>query len=312
VIDCVRIGTAGSSYPARPPGRLRSQTPAKAGRALSRPESVAESLRTMPERSVPYPALPKLPDAPGHPVSEYLKLVIAFSSAAHLWRYAERDGRGEDAAAERARCGELLCEVDNARWEAVAAGHLLGESVLEVGRLLDLIRECLYGLVQVGPDEPDWPDCNEAEWALAEAVWPLFNLLAAARVAGRRAVVAHGQGELLALNQDTRVPRPALPSTAACRLSVRGQALLLDGEAVTVNAAADGRTSLLAVLADLIAHPGGWRTGSEIAADAEKAGVVLNGRRICRYLRLAPPAVMELIDSDRRKGYILLPEAWRR
>jgi hypothetical protein len=97
----------------------------------------------------------------------------------------------------------------------------------------------------------------------------------------------------------------------SCRLQIVDGALCLDGAPVAVEATAEGRSAVFAILADLLAHPLQWRTGAEIA-EAAPMDVILDARHIGRHLKPLPDAVRALIQTNRKKGSRVVPDAWGR
>jgi hypothetical protein len=101
---------------------------------------------------------------------------------------------------------------------------------------------------------------------------------------------------------------PPPPPPVTCRLAVLDGGLFLDGEPVPVGGTTETRAALLAVIADLVAHPGVWRTSGEIANDAPQSVIVQAGR-IWRYLQKLPKNVRALVESSTRLGYRLTSAA---
>jgi hypothetical protein len=98
------------------------------------------------------------------------------------------------------------------------------------------------------------------------------------------------------------------PTEPECRLRIDGERLLLDGSLVEIDCTSERRSGVLAILADLIAHRGCWRSGLTMQ---EAADVPLDGSHIRRYLTSLPKVVCDLIESKDGTGYLLARAAWR-
>jgi hypothetical protein len=121
------------------------------------------------------------------------------------------------------------------------------------------------------------------------------------------------------IGADEQAPPPPSPDPPARptrrprhrgRLSVKGNHLLLDGLAVSLDMTADRRASALCFLSHLIRAGGTWISSREInKAEDQKAGKGLPGERWDKVRRELPAHVSALIESRPGAGYRLIPEA---
>jgi hypothetical protein len=86
----------------------------------------------------------------------------------------------------------------------------------------------------------------------------------------------------------------------------------LDGEPVSLELIGEGRQAALCYLGHLLRVEGDWISGPEInAAEQQRPGGLVN-QRWDRVRASLPEQIQSLIESNRRKGYRLTPEAWRK
>jgi hypothetical protein len=97
-----------------------------------------------------------------------------------------------------------------------------------------------------------------------------------------------------------------------CRLQLVGGRVLLDGNEVPLGLTAERRADALCYLGHLI-RAGDWISGSEVdAAETKRGGESLAGTRWDRLRDVLPEDIQDLIETNRKKGTRLRPEAWRR
>jgi hypothetical protein len=84
------------------------------------------------------------------------------------------------------------------------------------------------------------------------------------------------------------------------RLRIEGNQVSLDGHTVLLEMTAEARADIIKFLSYLIRENGGWISSSDMRL----------GRcdRLCKKL---PSALLSLIEKKPRKGFRLLPDAWR-
>jgi hypothetical protein len=104
---------------------------------------------------------------------------------------------------------------------------------------------------------------------------------------------------------------PSPPADA--RLQIEGLTVRLDGRPVPLNMTEEARNAALCLLCHLLAAAGNWRSGRELD-NMEQAGpcrehIEVRWDRVRKQL---PACLLELVESNRRKGYRLLPAVWHR
>lgn len=97
-----------------------------------------------------------------------------------------------------------------------------------------------------------------------------------------------------------------------CRVRIAGRKILLDDEPVPLDLTADRREVLLCYLGHLVRMQGDWISGPEIDADERRKPRGLVRERWDRVRKNLPESLQQLIETNRRKGYRLKGEAWRR
>jgi hypothetical protein len=91
------------------------------------------------------------------------------------------------------------------------------------------------------------------------------------------------------------------------------EVVLLDGEQVSLELVGEGLRAALCYLGHLLRVQGQWISGGEInAAERQRRNEGLAGQRWDRVRSRLPEQIRSLIKSDRRKGYRLTPDAWRK
>jgi hypothetical protein len=103
----------------------------------------------------------------------------------------------------------------------------------------------------------------------------------------------------------------------ACRLHVTADRVLLDGQAVTLDMAQEARGAALCLLRHLLAAGGEWQSSTERDDEESAAGKAGGcgdhaGVRWDRVRNRLPECIRILIESDRKKGYRLVPAIWHR
>jgi hypothetical protein len=152
-----------------------------------------------------------------------------------------------------------------------------------VGRLWDAMR-VMGGVV---PEQPDLEPCTEAA-AFADVITDN-----ARRAALQRAV------DTAFAWCETRVRPTALPRP---RLTLDGESVYLDGSLVPLDGTPEGREEMRLYLGALLQAGGNWLSGREIQ----------EGVRWERVRKRLPQVLLDLTETNRRKGNRLKPEAWRR
>jgi hypothetical protein len=103
--------------------------------------------------------------------------------------------------------------------------------------------------------------------------------------------------------------RPTRRPRRRCRLSIKGNDLLLDGLAVPLDMTTERRASALCFVSHLIRAGGNWISSSDInRAEDRKAGKGLPGERWDKVRRELPAHISSFIESRTGAGYRLTPE----
>jgi hypothetical protein len=108
-------------------------------------------------------------------------------------------------------------------------------------------------------------------------------------------------------------PPPPPPPPPEPRLQVRGPAVLLDGQPVPLDMGEEARAAALCLLKHLLAAGGEWRSSTELD-EMEKKGPCTDhvGTRWDLVRKKLPPSLLNLTETNRRKGVRLRPGALRR
>ena len=95
------------------------------------------------------------------------------------------------------------------------------------------------------------------------------------------------------------------------RIVIQGTNVLLDGQPVPLNMAEESRGAAICLLTHLLAAAGDWRSSTKLD-EMEEAGPCKDHIEVRwdRVRKKLPPCLLDLTESDRRKGTRLLPNAW--
>lgn len=97
------------------------------------------------------------------------------------------------------------------------------------------------------------------------------------------------------------------------RLRVEGNQIFLDGSPVQADLTPEKLAQALCFLRHLLEAAGNWLSSGDIdQAESKKEYKGMSGTRWDRVRKALPPCIYKLTGSDRRKGYRLLPAAWRK
>ena len=96
-----------------------------------------------------------------------------------------------------------------------------------------------------------------------------------------------------------------------CRVRVKGRTVTLDGEVLQLGGTAEANAAGRCFLGHLIAAGGVWVSGSDINRSEQHRRSGHDGQRWDRVRKRLPDNLSGLVESNRRTGYRLSPEAWR-
>jgi hypothetical protein len=117
---------------------------------------------------------------------------------------------------------------------------------------------------------------------------------------------------LLDKRAGVRTGQPA-PRTPKPRIRIKGMMVFLDGRPIPLDMTEEARGAALCLLAHLLAAAGDWRSRTQLDAMERAGPCKLHVKvRWDRCRKKLPPCLLSLTESDRRKGYRLLPAAWHR
>jgi hypothetical protein len=110
-------------------------------------------------------------------------------------------------------------------------------------------------------------------------------------------------------DRELTVKRPPFPP----RIVLKGDTVFLDGQPVPLDMASESRSAALCLLTHLLAAGGDWRSATELD-DMERASPCKDhvGVRWDQVRKKLPPSLLDLTETNRRKGTRLRPSAWRR
>ena len=97
------------------------------------------------------------------------------------------------------------------------------------------------------------------------------------------------------------------------RIQIVEGKILLDGARVTLDQTDESIKLTLCFLEHVLDADGDWRSSGDInRIERRKPNQGFSGTRWDRVFKKLPSSISSLIESNRRKGYRLRPEAWRK